>query len=205
MAKGMKVCPGCNKEVGAKTKICGCGFDFSTISKSEKVVKSLDPADITDKSQMRGKKLCPGCNKIIGARTYVCPLCSYEFSISKKENENVEKIEEIEDIKEIENIEKTDNIEDDNLEAVETLVSMIPDEVKKKIDKVKAVETFASISPTYIDDEMEAMNHKKSSIRHAQRILSYGRDRASFLLSQSRGTWGHVDWKYVEEKLKEEI
>jgi hypothetical protein len=30
-----------------------------------------------------------------------------------------------------------------------------------------------------------------------------GKVRATSLLGQSRGVWGHVDWNFVEEGLKE--
>jgi hypothetical protein len=43
---------------------------------------------------------------------------------------------------------------------------------------------------------------KMNSDDHANRILSYGKDRALNLLRQSKNsTWSHVNWKKVEEKL----
>jgi len=44
---------------------------------------------------------------------------------------------------------------------------------------------------------------KTSSKEHAKRIISYGKERASALLLQSkRQGWGHVDWDYVREHIK---
>jgi len=44
---------------------------------------------------------------------------------------------------------------------------------------------------------------KLTSVEHAKRILSYGKDRASLLLHQARlhKIWSHVDWNVVEHDL----
>jgi len=111
----------------------------------------------------KGRKICSGCNKEIGARVKVCD-CGFVFS-AKKEIQ---------------------------------VESTAPKEVNKDslyVQKVLARESHS-------DEEFISIN--MSSKDHAQRILDYGRERATFLLSQHRfgNTWSHVDWKLVEEGLK---
>jgi len=174
MAK--KICDNCKKEVGVRTLKCECGFDFSTKVKSEKVAKVYSQEDLKDnKSAMRGKKVCPTCNSILGARTHVCN-CGYEFPkvIVKEESEK----------------------------SVDT-TSILTSEINK-VEVVKTEEEIEEeiLKEQEISDEVKALTHKQSSIKEAKRILNMGKVRATSLLSQSRGVWGHVDWNYVEEGIK---
>jgi hypothetical protein len=69
-------------------------------------------------------------------------------------------------------------------------------EKKEKVVDPKIQEMLDNL-PTYVAPI------RLSSQEHAQRVLSYGENRARHLLKHARHEhcWGHVDWKVVEAGL----
>ena len=64
-------------------------------------------------------------------------------------------------------------------------------------------EKIAALKPSV--QEMLKVKYKPvpklTPLEHAERILSYGKYRATMLLKHSKGRWSHVDWKHVALKL----
>ena len=80
------------------------------------------------------------------------------------------------------------------------------DKKKKKKNKKKDIEQMSSMTKDLIAHV--ALNpyveqERLSPDEHAERILSYGSERAKSLLRQHRSgsTWSHVNWKKVEAGL----
>ena len=128
----------------------------------------------------RGRKTCPNCNTEMGARTYVCS-CGYDFTSAKKEKETkkreareIKKENKVKEVKEIKEVKKPE------LTLADKILR------KEALDPTKRIKIVtSSVSPK----------------ENAERILSYGKERASNLLKQHEcgQTWAHVDWELVKE------
>lgn len=122
----------------------------------------------------RGKKTCPDCNTELGVRTYNCPKCQYDFSSAKKEKYEIKKQEK----------EEKKNGNGDSNGKVEKISPIVAELLRHEAEN-------PYVAP-------EKMNRDE----HADRVLSYGKDRAKNLLHLSKeGGWGHVNWKKVEEEI----
>jgi len=173
MAKGKKTCPNCNTEIGVRTSLCQCGWYYpeKRIRPDLLKVNKAPEKNKTYTSEGRGRKRCPGCKLVIGGVSKTCFSCGFDFVSVKKEKDRAE--------------------------------------VEKKIKKQEEKENISTqgekISPTVAKLLKEVGLHKESKRltpkEHAERILSYGKKRASalFKLSKINHSWNHVDWKIVEQ------
>ncbi len=122
----------------------------------------------------RGKKTCPDCNTELGVRTHNCPECQYDFSSAKKEKYSTEKKKKEE---------KKNGNDNGNGNGKTEKVSPVVAELLAHVEENPYVE------PKEMDRD-----------DHADRVLSYGENRAKNLLHLSgKGGWGHVNWQRVEE------
>ena len=185
-SRGKKFCPGCDEQIGIRTSSCSCGHVFYEKKiKSEIKVKShkktAPKATSSDGEQKkvgsRGRKICPNCKVESGVRKHVCE-CGYDFILCKISSKAVEKVDE--SIKVIvEQAEVSSNISLERKEKREMLLS--------------GPEVVAAVGR-----ESNPMTKRE----HADRILGYGKSRATNLLRcAGKGTWTHVDWDYVKEQL----
>ena len=140
---------------------------------------------------MARQKSCPECSTETVIATKVCKECSYDFSAAKKEREEKKKQE----------------IEQKRLEKEEKKEKETEEKLKIKLEKQKDKKKVIKIDPE-VALLMEEISQRGtveteyfSPNEHADRILSYGKERATSLLKQSNGKWSHVNWKKVEEEL----
>jgi hypothetical protein len=90
-----------------------------------------------------------------------------------------------------------------NTEFVKKVVEIKDKKAKKKEKEIEKIDPKIQALLDSLPEDIE-MEHKKTSTKdHAKRILSYGKEKASFLLkmAKSEGYWKHIDWKVVEEGL----
>jgi len=203
MAKrGIKNCPNCQKELGARTLLCSCGYSFTfkevrpeLLLEKEKVIKEKKVKVVTPKEPKyytepgQGRKSCPTCSVIISAVTKTCPKCSFDFSAEKKKRDEEKRLqaEEKQRIRDEKKPHKVVEVKEEEKEEISSVQRILQKEADKRVDK------------EFITPIMANMTGKE----HAQRILSYGKERAAFLLDQHKfgNTWSHVDWKEVEAGL----
>jgi hypothetical protein len=171
----------------------------------------------------RGRKDCENCNTEIGSRSLLCDKCGYHYpsgkvrpdllaeknapkeaAIYKKGGRGRKQCPECNifigavtkicpkcdfDFSTIVKVEKKQK----HVEAAKKEGPSLTDVLlRKEAASLKGKKVFVS---DYIGD----MNHQE----HAERILGYGKARATNLLMLHRtgSTWGHVNWKIVEEGL----
>ena len=195
MAKrGIKSCPNCQKELGARTLLCSCGYSFTFKEVKpelllEKVKASKEVKYYTEPGQ--GRKICPACSVIISAVTKTCPKCSFDFSAEKKKKDEEKRLQ----------AEEKQRIRDEK--KVSKVVVKVVEEEKKKIE-ISPVQRILQREAAQEREQIASITPSMSNKEHAERILSYGKERATFLFNQHRFgyTWSHVDWKIVEEGLK---
>ena len=124
----------------------------------------------------RGKKECPGCKKEIGVRTKKCSFCGHDFySQPKTYSKNSKK-----DRKFKQNKNKLSKGEGSNF-------------VKREVVEIEEKKSYKEKKQFNSPDE------------NADIIINYGYERARLLFNLHRWgqTWSHVNWKRVEEALKE--
>ena len=56
MARGKKTCPGCSEELGARTKQCGCGFNFKALKNKNGATEVISP-EVKEMMNMKHKPL----------------------------------------------------------------------------------------------------------------------------------------------------
>jgi hypothetical protein len=156
----------------------------------------------------KGKKICPSCGEEHNLRIKVCDNCSFNFTeatrIKKEEEERIrvvkrEKREEKERVKFAEMKEKEAKREAKRQEKEEAKrIKREERESKKGKEEERVVDFGFTIPP------LPAESVKMTKKEHAKRILSYGVERATNLLSLAKNNkyWPHVDWEIVERKLK---
>ena len=184
-SRGKKDCPNCNTEIGARCLLCNnCGYHFSSKEVRKDLLKKKNKIkEIKIYTTLgQGKKTCPECNVIIGAVTKICPKCKFDFSSLRKEKE-LEK-NRIREEKALKKEKKQDK--------KESLVGYKIIQKELKGTGLGVMEGFKYVKPVVL-----------SSQDHAQRILGYGRNRATTLLKMHKWGkgWGHVDWNIVEKGL----
>lgn len=173
----------------------------------------------------RGKKDCPNCKQEIGARCLVCPECGYHYeskTIRKDLLKNKDEKKEISVFTEggkgkkecpschvfVGAVTKICPKCDHDFSSAKKEVK----EEKKEAPVKKDEEEVNSLTKKIL--ARESANHhickveitcKMTPQEHANRILSYGKERAMALLNfhEWYGGWGHVDWKIVREGLAE--
>jgi len=195
MAKrGIKSCPNCQKELGARTLLCSCGYSFTFKEVKpelllEKVKASKEVKYYTEPGQ--GRKICPACSVIISAVTKTCPKCSFDFSAEKKKKDEEKRLQ----------AEEKQRIRDEK-KVSKVVVKVVEEEKKIEISPVQRILQREAQRSTS-EDRVTPIVANMSSKEHAERILSYGKERAAFLLDQHKfgNTWSHVDWKEVEAGL----
>lgn len=175
MPLGKKTCTNCNTEIGARTKLCDCGWYFpeGELRKHLLKAKKIPEKNKTYTSEGQGRKKCPGCQLIINGATKICFSCGFDFVSMKKEKDAA------------------------------------AEEAKVKKEEAKETETVQGekISPQVarLMQEMEPYKAPKKLTpkEQAQRILSYGKERATvlFRLAKTNHYWSHVDWNKVEEDI----
>ena len=79
--RGRKLCPGCQKYVGAVSHKCDCGYQFKITAVDSGEISTYDEGG-------RGRKQCAGCKKFIGAKNAACACGSTEF-VKKNEGPTV--------------------------------------------------------------------------------------------------------------------
>jgi len=137
----------------------------------------------------RGKKICKSCNTEQGVRSLVCQ-CGFDFVEDKRKRDfqNRELKQQKEEKKQLK----------DKIKREEKEKKQEEKEAKKQQKNPIVENKNFFIPPDYEKTD------KLSSKENAERILSYGKERARSLLNQSRlsKTWNHVDWKIVEEGVR---
>jgi len=197
--RGRKDCPNCNTEIGARTLLCpSCGYHFS----SKEVRKDLLEESLKKKEKSgpiyytelgRGRKECPSCKSIVGGVIKECPKCNFDFLSAKKvkdaEKEKIrEKSRKRREIKK----EETEKAREEKAKA-------------RAVKKEEKAEGYVMRTPMHL--RFEIPEHKPylklTPQEHAERILSYGDDRARSLLviAKINKGWKHVDWDVVEKGL----
>ncbi len=176
MPLGKKTCTNCNTEIGARTKLCDCGWYFpeGKLRKDLLQAKKVPEKNKVYISEGRGRKKCPGCQLIIGGVTKTCFSCGFDFVSAKKEKDAA--AEEIKAKKEEEK-EKTKTVEGEKISPM----------TAQLLQEVGLYEAPEKLTPK----------------EQAQRILSYGKERASALLmlAKAHHCWSHVSWDVVEQGL----
>ncbi len=208
--RGKKDCPNCNKEIGARTSICDCGYYFLTKEVrldllKEKKEKGNNKNKVYDEIKM-GRKKCPSCDIIIGAVIKICFKCNFDFIAAKKERLEKEEKEKQEK-KEAREKKKKTQIEEREKRREERVKNKgknkregtVHPEVKKLMDSQELIEKMNDVlinGAKYFTPE-----------EHANRILKYGENRAKSLLRQHKNgsKWSHINWDVVEEGLKEKV
>lgn len=185
MAIGKKTCPNCDTEIGARTYLCKCGYHYPSgkvredllIIQADFLREKMKPAVHT--TEGRGRKKCPKCGVIVGVRTKTCP-CGYDYTAHTKE-----RTEE----KEKEKREKKENKKNGSTDGKE-------DKKDKMSPQTAEILVYLSQHPYKAPPVLTKRDN-------AERILSYGKERASvmLLLHKNHHYWPHIDWVYVEEKL----
>ena len=205
-SRGRKDCPNCNTEMGVRCFLCSsCGYHFS----SKEIRKDLLEKKTTPKETKtytepgQGRKTCPECSVIIAGVTKICPKCNFDFSLIQKEKKlekdrireektlkREEKRLEKERIKEEKRLKKEEKRDKKSIGKEESVVGL---RILEKEAKGKGVmESIKYVKPVVLSPQ-----------DHAQRILGYGKERATILLKMHKwgGGWGHVDWNAVEKGL----
>lgn len=176
MPLGKKICPNCNTEIGARTKLCDCGWYFpeGELRKHLLKAKKVPEKNKVYTSEGRGRKKCPGCQLIIGGVTRTCFSCSFDFVSAKKEKDTA--VEEIRTKKQ---------------------------EEKEKTETVEGEKTSPQVVRLMQEAEPYEAPKKLTPKEQAERILSYGKKRAALLfkLAKTNHYWSHVDWNKVEEDI----
>jgi hypothetical protein len=79
MAKGKKVCPGCEQPVGLRTKICACGHDFGDVP----TIKSSDkPKGEAQKESVNFASAIGFRGNVILAPAGTCPHRIYDLTLT---------------------------------------------------------------------------------------------------------------------------
>lgn len=75
---------------------------------------------------------------------------------------------------------------------------------ERKLKAIEEVTTRTVINNAKVIVESGKTIRKTSPKQHAERIISYGKYRATTLynLNRIKTRWQHVDWDYVKEKFK---
>ena len=211
--RGRKTCPKCDTETGARTHLCDCGYHFPSkemrkdlLEEKKNSVNKIEKNKIYE-TKGKGRKKCPSCNIIIGGILKNCFKCNFDFIAAKKEKNEQEEKERQEkrairaEKKRIKEEEKQKNKEEKRAKRTGTKEEGITHpEVKKLMNDEELLEKMADITmngPTYFTPD-----------EHADRILSsLGINRITNLLNQHKNgnKWVHVNWKKVEEGLKEKV
>jgi hypothetical protein len=97
--KGRKLCENCSNYVGARTKICDCGYSFEdgTTGNVKQEVKKVSNIFA---GPGKGRKQCNECNRYIGARSLECPNCGADLSKKDCEVEEVKTVEPKQEVEE---------------------------------------------------------------------------------------------------------
>ncbi len=209
--KGKKDCPNCNKELGARTNLCSCGYHFPTKEVRLDLLEEKKNTVVSKVNKIydtpgKGRKTCPSCNIIVASIIKVCFKCNFDFvaekkeKLEKEEKEREEKREARAEKKRIKEEERKERREKRRIkrDGFVKEVKMHP-EVKKMMDSEELIEKMNDVmmygSTYFTPDE------------HADRILGYGENRIKSLLRQSKNNhnWKHVNWERVEAGMKEKV
>ena len=193
--RGKKTCPKCNAELGAPTVLCKCGYNFYPDKvKKEKEVIPLQKG--------RGVKECPECQLLCGNCVQMCK-CGFDYStiVRKKKEAPTKKGP---GVKECPECKSLFGVRIQICTCGFDFSTIVKPEKKSKEQKVEKGE---KLTPAYIEMQRSIAEHvtpkKLSPKEHAERILSYGIERAKLLLQFAKinRSWAHVDWVVVEAGL----
>jgi len=164
----------------------------------------------------RGKKDCPNCNTEIGARCLLCSNCGYHFPTGEIRKDL---LKEKKDTKVGPKIYKKLGKGKKKCPGCNIIIGGVSKKcpqcsfdfiAAKKIEKKKKV-VKKETKEDYIDPRVKKLldipvyvaPKKLSSKDHAERILSYGIERAKSLLFMAKigKCWSHVNWDIVEKGL----
>lgn len=90
--RGIRVCPFCNKRVGAKLEQCECGYHFLV----GEMRKDLLPKKKKSMKNPPGKKTCPSCKKLMAIARKTCTNCGTDYLVVRKIRSIKEIIDEFE-------------------------------------------------------------------------------------------------------------
>lgn len=194
MAKrGIKTCPNCNFSIGARCIFCrNCFYHFSTkeVNKAlfEEKNKKKDKTVKVYNTMGKGRKQCPDCKVIVSSILSNCHKCNFDFSSAKKEKDA---------LLEKKRGEKEEIREEKRKKKEETLKERKEKKEEKEVIKISPIVRELLTVPVYVAPK------RLSSKEHAERILSYGVERAKILLhlAKNHGYWKHVNWDIVEKGL----
>ena len=89
---GRKLCPGCEKYIGARNRKCSCGHEFKSAPAPEPAPKPDTPPKkivVFDGPGPKRKK-CPDCDKFLGRKATEC-ICGHKFTFEPKEAKKSER------------------------------------------------------------------------------------------------------------------
>lgn len=183
--RGKKDCPNCNTELAARCYFCECGYHFPSKKVRKDLLEAKNTAKVPSKAKVydfagKGKKKCPdiGCGAIVAAVVKICPKCDFDYVAARKDKKKEKS--EAKAAKQAKKAEKDEN----NGKGKEQATSVVAKELL--------------LLPPYEAPE------ELTPIEHAERILDYGKEKATALLDISRQkhtSWPHVDWNAVEAGL----
>ena len=83
--RGKKICE-CGTEVGARTRVCSCGYEFyeKRVAEPKKVV-------VVEQSPGEGRKQC-SCGFFMNSRIKFCPTCNERVVCKPKERKAIEQV-----------------------------------------------------------------------------------------------------------------
>lgn len=202
MSRGKKKCPDCGTEQGVRTWTCSCGHEFYP-GQTRKVVAPTNPSS-TGKKGMKG---CPKCGADVGGRTWICN-CGYNF-YPDKQRKTVAPKKSMSERKKGKGYKQCPSCA--ALCGMRTYkctcgfdFTSVVKPVKEKKQKKKTKKTVVEKKPEVCYAMPAYVAPKRLTAKgHAQRILSYGKDRALLLLQFAKlwKCWSHVDWDVVEAGL----
>ncbi len=166
----------------------------------------------------RGRKDCSHCNTEIGARCHLCPECGFYFPENKIRLDLLEEKNKPAAVIFYDKPGRGRKTCPDCSKIMGGTTKRCPgcdfDFISAKKEKVAAAEKIKEDKPEKIEKidprvaelgfiEPYVAPKRLSPKDHAQRILSYGVERARNLLNLARihRYWSHVDWDVVEKGL----
>ena len=164
----------------------------------------------------RGKKTCPDCGTELGARTQLCK-CGYHYPSNKVNKDLLAGKKEAPKKKMTMGRGRKQCPDCNAVVGVRTTECKCGHDFSTKVETVAPKKEAETVVPKKTRKERkseELLQHVQSHPyeptprmtpdEHADRILSYGRERALNLFKQhlSMGGWSHVNWKKIDEELK---